>query len=157
MCVTVKKTSRLVSLFISWLILLSLSSGLKTIVGALIQSVKKLSDVMILTVFCLSVFALIGLQLFMGNLKHKCVRSPLETNETIESILLNLDEEEYKSKSALCLLIGCSLLAVKCCFHFNNFRIIQIEHFCSEFGTCYIFVNFPGSKFPSSSNIENMR
>nr|QBP05227.1 voltage-gated sodium channel 1f [Petromyzon marinus] len=35
------------------------------------MSVKKLSDVMILTVFCLSVFALIGLQLFMGNLRHK--------------------------------------------------------------------------------------
>ncbi|NWQ84236.1 SCN4A protein, partial [Columbina picui] len=50
--------------------------GLKTIVGALIQSVKKLSDVMILTVFCLSVFALIGLQLFMGNLRQKCVRWP---------------------------------------------------------------------------------
>ena len=43
--------------------------------GALIQSVKKLADVMILTVFCLSVFALIGLQLFMGNLRQKCVRS----------------------------------------------------------------------------------
>uniref|UniRef100_A0A4X2KTT4 Sodium channel protein n=1 Tax=Vombatus ursinus TaxID=29139 RepID=A0A4X2KTT4_VOMUR len=50
--------------------------GLKTIVGALIQSVKKLSDVMILTVFCLSVFALVGLQLFMGNLRHKCVKWP---------------------------------------------------------------------------------
>ncbi|KAM9795561.1 sodium channel protein type 4 subunit alpha B-like [Neosynchiropus ocellatus] len=47
--------------------------GLKTIVGALIQSVKKLADVMILTVFCLSVFALIALQLFMGNLRQKCV------------------------------------------------------------------------------------
>ncbi|XP_078084351.1 sodium channel, voltage-gated, type I-like, alpha isoform X2 [Mustelus asterias] len=55
---------------------ISVIPGLKTIVGALIQSVKKLSDVMILTVFCLSVFALIGLQLFMGNLKHKCVRWP---------------------------------------------------------------------------------
>ncbi|KAI3359451.1 hypothetical protein L3Q82_013761, partial [Scortum barcoo] len=50
--------------------------GLKTIVGALIQSVKKLADVMILTVFCLSVFALIGLQLFMGNLRQKCVLMP---------------------------------------------------------------------------------
>ena len=75
-------------------------SGLKTIVGALIQSVKKLSDVMILTVFCLSVFALIGLQLFMGNLKQKCVRTPLENNETIESILNTLDEEDYGSKNA---------------------------------------------------------
>uniref|UniRef100_A0A8C8VN74 Sodium channel protein n=1 Tax=Pelusios castaneus TaxID=367368 RepID=A0A8C8VN74_9SAUR len=55
---------------------ISVIPGLKTIVGALIQSVKKLSDVMILTVFCLSVFALIGLQLFMGNLRNKCLRWP---------------------------------------------------------------------------------
>uniref|UniRef100_A0A669Q449 Sodium channel protein n=1 Tax=Phasianus colchicus TaxID=9054 RepID=A0A669Q449_PHACC len=59
--------------------------GLKTIVGALIQSVKKLSDVMILTVFCLSVFALIGLQLFMGNLRHKCVRWP-PLNDTLSNL-----------------------------------------------------------------------
>ncbi|XP_062988965.1 sodium channel protein type 4 subunit alpha isoform X2 [Elgaria multicarinata webbii] len=58
--------------------------GLKTIVGALIQSVKKLSDVMILTVFCLAVFALIGLQLFMGNLRQKCVRWPPFTNDTLQ-------------------------------------------------------------------------
>ncbi|XP_061092050.1 sodium channel, voltage-gated, type I-like, alpha isoform X1 [Conger conger] len=57
---------------------ISVIPGLKTIVGALIQSVKKLSDVMILTVFCLSVFALIGLQLFMGNLRQKCIRLPIE-------------------------------------------------------------------------------
>ncbi|XP_027414591.1 sodium channel protein type 9 subunit alpha isoform X4 [Bos indicus x Bos taurus] len=74
---------------------ISVIPGLKTIVGALIQSVKKLSDVMILTVFCLSVFALIGLQLFMGNLKHKCVQSSLANNETMENILNTLDEEEY--------------------------------------------------------------
>lgn len=55
---------------------------MKTIVGALIQSVKKLSDVMILTVFCLSVFALIGLQLFMGNLRQKCVRMPVSSNSS---------------------------------------------------------------------------
>uniref|UniRef100_A0A096LZA3 Sodium channel protein n=1 Tax=Poecilia formosa TaxID=48698 RepID=A0A096LZA3_POEFO len=59
--------------------------GLKTIVGALIQSVKKLRDAMILTVFCLSVFALIGLQLFMGNLRQKCVLiPPLLRNDTSE-------------------------------------------------------------------------
>ncbi|KAM6898606.1 sodium channel protein type 4 subunit alpha A [Lycodopsis pacificus] len=56
--------------------------GLKTIVAALIQSVKKMVDVMILTVFALAVFALIGLQLFMGNMRQKCVRWPLQTNET---------------------------------------------------------------------------
>lgn len=57
-------------------------SGLKTIVGALIQSVKKMGDVMVLTVFALAVFALVGLQLFMGNLRQKCVRWPIRVNET---------------------------------------------------------------------------
>lgn len=66
-------------------------AGLKTIVGALFQSVKKLADVMILTVFCLSVFALIGLQLFMGHLKQKCVRLPLvnSTNSTNDTGTFN--------------------------------------------------------------------
>ncbi|XP_033624024.1 sodium channel protein type 10 subunit alpha isoform X3 [Fukomys damarensis] len=53
----------------------SVIPGLKVIVGALIHSVRKLTDVTILTVFCLSVFALVGLQLFKGNLKNKCVRN----------------------------------------------------------------------------------
>uniref|UniRef100_A0A8B9TS16 Sodium channel protein n=1 Tax=Anas platyrhynchos TaxID=8839 RepID=A0A8B9TS16_ANAPL len=63
---------------------ISVIPGLKTIVGALIQSVKKLSDVMILTVFCLSVFALIGLQLFMGNLKNKCLLWPSKNSTSFE-------------------------------------------------------------------------
>ncbi|XP_077461037.1 sodium channel protein type 2 subunit alpha-like isoform X2 [Stigmatopora argus] len=70
---------------------ISVIPGLKTIVGALIQSVKKLSDVMILTVFCLSVFALIGLQLFMGNLRQKCVRFPIHDNSTNSSQSLATD------------------------------------------------------------------
>ncbi|KAF5906749.1 sodium channel protein type 8 subunit alpha-like isoform X1, partial [Clarias magur] len=64
---------------------ISVIPGLKTIVGALIQSVKKLSDVMILTVFCLSVFALIGLQLFMGNLRHKCVIWPINITDLYQA------------------------------------------------------------------------
>ncbi|XP_063315445.1 sodium channel protein type 4 subunit alpha [Pelobates fuscus] len=69
--------------------------GLKTIVGALIQSVKKLADVMILTVFCLAVFALIGLQLFMGNLKQKCVRWPpsLEEHQYFASTTVNATDD----------------------------------------------------------------
>ncbi|KFP07317.1 Sodium channel protein type 10 subunit alpha, partial [Calypte anna] len=54
---------------------ISVIPGLKVIVNSLIESVKKLTDVLILTVFCLSVFALIGLQLFMGHLTSKCVLS----------------------------------------------------------------------------------
>ncbi|XP_044534637.1 sodium channel protein type 8 subunit alpha isoform X4 [Gracilinanus agilis] len=75
---------------------ISVIPGLKTIVGALIQSVKKLSDVMILTVFCLSVFALIGLQLFMGNLRNKCVVWPINFNESfLENGTKGFDWEEY--------------------------------------------------------------
>uniref|UniRef100_A0A8C0AU09 Sodium voltage-gated channel alpha subunit 8 n=1 Tax=Buteo japonicus TaxID=224669 RepID=A0A8C0AU09_9AVES len=75
---------------------ISVIPGLKTIVGALIQSVKKLSDVMILTVFCLSVFALIGLQLFMGNLRNKCVIWPINVNETfLDNGSKGFDWEEY--------------------------------------------------------------
>ncbi|XP_076332242.1 sodium channel protein para-like isoform X5 [Tachypleus tridentatus] len=50
--------------------------GLKTIVGAVIESVKNLKDVIILTVFSLSVFALLGLQIYMGVLTQKCVEIP---------------------------------------------------------------------------------
>ncbi|XP_069929160.1 sodium channel protein type 10 subunit alpha isoform X2 [Oryctolagus cuniculus] len=53
----------------------SVIPGLKVIVGALVHSVRKLVDVTILTIFCLSVFALVGLQLFKGNLKNKCIRN----------------------------------------------------------------------------------
>uniref|UniRef100_A0A3B1K584 Sodium channel protein n=1 Tax=Astyanax mexicanus TaxID=7994 RepID=A0A3B1K584_ASTMX len=86
---------------------ISVIPGLKTIVGALIQSVKKLADVMILTVFCLSVFALIGLQLFMGNLRQKCVRSPAHCiNNTVPSIYSN------SSFYSVCLCIFSSFFAM---------------------------------------------
>ncbi|KAI5621776.1 sodium channel protein type 4 subunit alpha B isoform X1 [Silurus asotus] len=97
--------------------------GLKTIVGALIQSVKKLGDVMILTVFCLAVFALIGLQLFMGNLRQKCVLWPPrsindteDTNSTFnfESFLSSQEVYYYLPGSADPLLCGNSSDAGKC-------------------------------------------
>ncbi|XP_074835190.1 sodium channel protein type 4 subunit alpha isoform X2 [Carettochelys insculpta] len=73
--------------------------GLKTIVGALIQSVKKLSDVMILTVFCLSVFALIGLQLFMGNLRQKCVRWPPPMNNTLQEDFFGMGNDTFANST----------------------------------------------------------
>jgi len=58
------------------LIVTVVTEGLKTIVGALLEAVRRLRDVMILTVFVLSIFALVGLQLYQGSLKRKCVRDP---------------------------------------------------------------------------------
>uniref|UniRef100_A0A3Q2D400 Sodium channel protein n=1 Tax=Cyprinodon variegatus TaxID=28743 RepID=A0A3Q2D400_CYPVA len=78
---------------------ISVIPGLKTIVGALIQSVRKLADVMILTVFCLSVFALIGLQLFMGLLRQKCVRS---LNHCINSSYNNFYKVEGQKDALIC-------------------------------------------------------
>uniref|UniRef100_A0A8C3XFI3 Sodium channel protein n=1 Tax=Cyanoderma ruficeps TaxID=181631 RepID=A0A8C3XFI3_9PASS len=82
--------------------------GLKVIVGALIQSVKKLADVMILTVFCLSVFALIGLQIFKGNLRQKCIRNTTDALGLIFSplFLFLIDDFARKNGTADILLCG---------------------------------------------------
>ncbi|XP_068101717.1 sodium channel protein type 2 subunit alpha-like [Hyperolius riggenbachi] len=66
--------------------------SLSIILRALLQSVKKLFDVMILAVFCLSFFAVIALQLFMGSLQNKCVlfETPeIPLNESFEGYALN--------------------------------------------------------------------
>ncbi|NWU20508.1 SCN5A protein, partial [Dyaphorophyia castanea] len=89
---------------------ISVVPGLKIIVGALIQSVKKLADVMILTVFCLSVFALIGLQLFKGNLRQKCIRNTTEfcnkTWESYEHFINDSDDFARKNGTVDILLCG---------------------------------------------------
>lgn len=51
----------------------SIMPGLKTIINALLHSFKQLAEVMTLTIFCLMVFALFALQVYMGELRHKCV------------------------------------------------------------------------------------
>uniref|UniRef100_A0A3Q3KKA6 Sodium channel protein n=1 Tax=Monopterus albus TaxID=43700 RepID=A0A3Q3KKA6_MONAL len=118
---------------------ISVIPGLKTIVGALIQSVKKLADVMILTVFCLSVFALIGLQLFMGNLRHKCIRNTTQcindslrnttfycNNRTWASLddFENNEDNFYKADGAKdALICGNSTDAGKCPDGFNCLKV----------------------------------
>uniref|UniRef100_A0A336LX33 Multifunctional fusion protein n=1 Tax=Culicoides sonorensis TaxID=179676 RepID=A0A336LX33_CULSO len=51
----------------------SIMPGLKTIINALLHSFKQLAEVMTLTIFCLMVFALFALQVYMGELRNKCV------------------------------------------------------------------------------------
>ncbi|XP_029043383.2 sodium channel protein 60E-like isoform X2 [Osmia bicornis bicornis] len=59
----------------------SILPGLKTIINALLHSFKQLAEVMTLTIFCLMVFALFALQVYMGELRNKCVKN-LESNNT---------------------------------------------------------------------------
>lgn len=84
--------------------------GLKTIVGALLEAVRRLRDVMILTVFMLSIFALVGMQLYMGTLRQKCVTfanftydNSTEGNDTLKSFdeawyEWAMDTEHWKKK-----------------------------------------------------------
>ncbi|XP_031337062.1 sodium channel protein para isoform X6 [Photinus pyralis] len=80
--------------------------GLKTIVGAVIESVKNLRDVIILTMFSLSVFALMGLQIYMGVLTQKCIKQfPMDgswgalTDENWERFVKN-DSNWFGSENA---------------------------------------------------------
>ena len=68
--------------------------GLKTIVSAIVYSVKNLRDVIILTVFALAVFALLGLQVYMGVLSQKCVADyPTDPDEL--KLWGNLSDETW--------------------------------------------------------------
>ena len=51
-------------------------------VNTLLSSLKLLSDVLILFIFFLAVMALIGLQLFSGELRNKCVLNTPYANST---------------------------------------------------------------------------
>ncbi|KAJ8345448.1 hypothetical protein SKAU_G00296410 [Synaphobranchus kaupii] len=58
---------------------------MKTFKGALIRSVKKLGSVTIFILFCLAVFALIFMQLFMGDLQQKCLLWPINVTEAYDT------------------------------------------------------------------------
>ncbi|XP_053406003.1 sodium channel protein 1 brain-like isoform X3 [Mercenaria mercenaria] len=55
---------------------ISIVPGLKTIVNALLRAFRMLLEVMMLILFCLMVFALFSLQIYMGTLRQKCVVEP---------------------------------------------------------------------------------
>ncbi|KAL6065360.1 hypothetical protein STEG23_005990 [Scotinomys teguina] len=80
----------------------SVIPGLKVIVGALIHSVRKLADVTILTVFCLSVFALVGLQLFKGNLKNKCIKKSTDAHNFSSQIAESIYYKNGTTEPLLC-------------------------------------------------------
>ena len=53
------------------------------------EAVRRLRDVIILTLFMLSIFALIGLQLYHGKLLRKCIREQ-------DSLFLRLADKAAK-------------------------------------------------------------
>ena len=50
-------------------------------VNTLLKSMRMMTDVLILTLFFIAIFALIGLQLFIGSLRSRCV--PTDRNISV--------------------------------------------------------------------------
>lgn len=75
----------------------SIMPGLKTIINALLHSFKQLAEVMTLTIFCLMVFALFALQVYMGELRNKCVKNMPDdwTNVTYEDWYTWINDTEH--------------------------------------------------------------
>ena len=63
-------------------------------VNTLLRSLKLLSDVLVLFLFFLVVMALIGLQLFVGELRNKCVLN-VPSNQTVD--LMEYIQNESKN------------------------------------------------------------
>ncbi|KAK3600469.1 hypothetical protein CHS0354_013028 [Potamilus streckersoni] len=60
----------------------SIVPGLKTIVNALLRAFRLLIEVIILIMFCLMVFALFALQVYVGIMRQKCVKKVPQFNAT---------------------------------------------------------------------------
>ncbi|XP_074521311.1 sodium channel protein type 4 subunit alpha B-like [Halichoeres trimaculatus] len=97
-----------VSEFVDWNMLLAVSCvarilkllplipGMKSTVTAVFQSAKRLAGVTVMTMFFLSIFALIGQQIFMGNLKHRCFVWPINlTDVYLSNGTSGFDYHEY--------------------------------------------------------------
>lgn len=75
---------------------ISALKGLRTMVNSLLRSLKLLSDVLVLFMFSLCVLALIGVQLFSGELRNKCVRTPLPNTSLSFSLYINNASKWYR-------------------------------------------------------------
>ena len=57
--------------------------GLKRIIESLIRALKMLGDVYLMTLLFFTIFAIFGVEIFMGSLKTKCVSSPEAAGATV--------------------------------------------------------------------------
>ncbi|XP_062604353.1 sodium channel protein para-like isoform X2 [Saccostrea cucullata] len=64
--------------------------GLRAVAGALLDAIRRLRDVIVLAVLMISIFAIVGTQLYMGTLRHKCI--------TFENFNVSLNHTEFKDK-----------------------------------------------------------
>ena len=85
-----------------WTIAFMSFAGLRAMVNTLLRSLKLLSDVLVLFLFFLGVMALIGLQLFSGELRNKCVLNvPENTSMSLQERALNESKKMVSYKLTL--------------------------------------------------------
>ena len=71
-------------------------------VNTLLRSLKLLSDVLVLFLFFLAVMALIGLQLFSGELRNKCVLNVSDNSSmSLQGRALNESKKTVSQKDSL--------------------------------------------------------
>ena len=95
--------------------------GLRTIINALLKAMRQLLEVMTLIVFCLSVLALFALQVFMGELRNKCVRlwDPNLTNNDWHTYV-----QTFSLLSTLSLSMAPSIQFINV-FHFTQVHLLM--------------------------------
>lgn len=97
---------------------ISAVKGLKAMVNTLLKSIRMLSDVLILTTFFLCVFALIGLQLFVGIMQWKCVLNPPngwpQNPDDFSNYLKNESNHHVFKGDGLAVLCGNTSTAYRC-------------------------------------------
>ena len=84
------------------------------------EAVRRLRDVMILSVFVLSIFALIGLQIYSGSLTRKCILKPDLNMTALDIHFWRMDD----SKAMLSHFFVCAECALQTLHFFKYF--IQI-------------------------------
>ncbi|CAH3140850.1 unnamed protein product [Porites lobata] len=92
---------------------ISVISGLRAMVNTLLRSLKLLSDVLVLFLFFLVVMALIGLQLFVGELRSKCVLN-VPSNLTVDLMEYIRNESVWYLRHGEAVICGNSSWAGSC-------------------------------------------
>lgn len=96
-------------------------------VNTLLKSIRMLSDVLILTTFFLCVFALIGLQLFVGIMQWKCVQTlPGGWPENHNEFLQYLQNESEWKLSLRCSLSVCVSVSVSVCSSLSLYVCVSV-------------------------------
>ena len=88
-------------------------------VNAFLRSMRMLTDVLVLSLFFISIFALIGMQLFVGDLRNKCVLIPGTNVTDFQKFVANESKFSLERKKKTKCLSFTNLISFTCGFSGN--------------------------------------